>query len=65
MSKWTKVLLIAACVAILSALLPVGSFADSLPNITKVVQNGNVKGSPPAGGTVIYSDMGNPGSYSY
>jgi PEP-CTERM motif len=65
MSKWTKLLLIATCVAILPALLPAGSFADSLPHITTVHQNGNANGPQPASGTVIYSDMGNPGSYSY
>lgn len=65
MSKWTRLLLIATCVALLPALLPAGSFGDTLPNITRVQQNGNVNGQHPAGGTLIYSDMGNPGSYSY
>ena len=65
MSKWTKLLLIATCVAILPALLPASSSADSLPHMTKVQQNGNINGHHPASGTVIYSDMGSPGSYSY
>ncbi|MGH9432123.1 MAG: PEP-CTERM sorting domain-containing protein [Terriglobia bacterium] len=67
MSKWTKLLLIATCVAILPALLPASSSADTLSysnGITRTSQNSQSTKTPGiAGPGVFYSDLGSPVNY--
>lgn len=59
MSRLTRTLVIAICVAILPAFLAVGSFGDSVPGLTGMAYHNPGNGPHPTTvGPVIYSDFG-------